>query len=153
MNSNSKEVSSLPILLSPLTHDLARFGGSTPFEIFDAYKEVGLKYFDRRDDSAPTFNETLYGILHDEEYCLKTDLYNLQHQDDIFEQMTIFTDFPQASIFLSYLLSFIHSKALPAEAMKIDDISVLEDVSFGMGLSASLLVNILLSHLIFTSRF
>ncbi len=81
-----------------LTYWKARFGGFTPFEIFDAYKEVELKYYDRRDFSGPQFNETLYSIIHDEEYCLKTDLHNLQNEGDIFEQMTVFTDFSNGSI-------------------------------------------------------
>jgi hypothetical protein len=64
-----------------------------PFKELGAYPKVAKKYFNSYPDGKPFYEDPMYGLKKNPGYCAMVDFYNLEHPENIFEQMNFFTDY------------------------------------------------------------
>jgi len=59
-----------------------------PFELLGAYPKIEHPYI------RPDYVNTMLGILRDDDYCYKVDMYHLENSEKILKKPTYFTNIP-----------------------------------------------------------
>jgi len=64
-----------------------------PYKKLGLYSPLPLEYYNVGPKSTLHNNVRFYGIVHNPHYCEQVDLYNLVHQDHIFNNLSYITDY------------------------------------------------------------
>jgi len=63
------------------------------FEALGAYPEMAQKYLNTYPAYQTYFDQPDHALINDDDYCQKVDAFNLNHPENMFEQMNFFTDY------------------------------------------------------------
>lgn len=71
-------------------------------DLTSAYKDLSNKFFFGQ---IPNYSRPHYGLINEDDYCTRVDIYNLEHQENMFKQQTFFTDYhPVSKYYINYSL-------------------------------------------------
>jgi len=65
---------------------LSVVGTPNPFRVLGAYPEIPESFY------KPRYNITHFGLINEDDYCERVDMYNLLHPRNMFDEMNFFTD-------------------------------------------------------------
>jgi len=62
-----------------------------PFKFLNVYPEIQPPFV------RPQYNISQFALLHEDDYCERVDLYNLNHPQNVFENKIFYSNYPEPS--------------------------------------------------------
>jgi hypothetical protein len=90
------------------------------FKTLGAYPPMSPFYLNTYADGKTHYFSPMYGVTHDENYCKETDLFMLNHPENLFNYSNFFTDYSPNGIFRRDVVEVLGYDTMPQVSRYID---------------------------------